>query len=138
MVAYGETCEGDGPCGTSNLIDNCGYRTRYGTVAPLDFYVREACDLGAPPAIPPQPAPPPLPPKSPQPGGQSGPGSTLVSLVVLGGLGWTAYKVVQCFMASRKAQTSACYGIPATEPDETELHGLTRGFTHGESNPPLL
>lgn len=44
-VLPGEICEGDGPCGTSNTADNCGYQAPPFRYIPLDFYVREACDM---------------------------------------------------------------------------------------------
>ena len=53
-------CEGDGPCGTSDVVNNCQYQGEDLFVRPLDFYVRVACDTGVPALSPPPPSPPPV------------------------------------------------------------------------------
>ena len=65
-VEPGQLCEGDGPCGTAEVLDNCEYGVGFGQVQPFDFYVRVACDTHTDaPSTP--PAPPPSPPPSPHP-----------------------------------------------------------------------
>ena len=67
MVEYGQMCEADGPCGTSNRVNNCNYMAPWsGSIDTLDFYLRVACVL--PPSPPPRPpSPPALPPPPPRP-----------------------------------------------------------------------
>ena len=67
-VAPGQLCEGDGGCDTSDVIDNCDYRTVFGSLRPFDLYVRVACTLSpSPPPAPPLPPAPHSPPSAPPP-----------------------------------------------------------------------
>ena len=57
-VAPGSLCEGDGPCGTSEVVNNCGY-TRQSGAFPLisfDYYLRVMCDANAAAGTAPAPA----------------------------------------------------------------------------------
>jgi len=65
-VPYGQMCEGDGPCGTSDALDNCNYREQgflSSTQINFDVYLREECYVA--PMSPPHPPLPPAPPAPP-------------------------------------------------------------------------
>ena len=67
-VAPGKLCEGDGPCGTSNVAENCPYVTGgiFGSVSKFDIYLSVDCVL-SPSTPPPPPSPPDTPPPPPPP-----------------------------------------------------------------------
>ena len=46
-IAVGQLCEGDGPCGTSDVVDNCGYSAQSDAahLQRYDLYVRLACSV---------------------------------------------------------------------------------------------
>jgi len=97
ILTPGGLCEGNGECGTNQMLDNCRNSPidcNFQTGGCSDVYQRQDCTCGAffypspppppPPSPPPSPPPPPPPPPSPPPPSQPPPPMTLGAFVCTG------------------------------------------------------